>query len=61
LETYRIVRFYAPSSKRGFDGLPITTPKQTIKQGLTEAEAREHCQRDDTRGNGWFDGYEKET
>jgi hypothetical protein len=60
LETYRIVRFYAPSAKRGFDGLPVTKPKQTIKHGLTLEEAREHCQREDTHGNGWFDGYEKE-
>lgn len=30
----------------------------TIKRGLTLAEAREHCNRDDTKGDGWFDGYD---
>lgn len=31
-----------------------------IKTGLTLEEAQEHCQRDDTHGDGWFDGYDKE-
>lgn len=34
--------------------------KLTIKEGLTLAEAQEHCQREDTHGEGWFDGFEKE-
>jgi hypothetical protein len=31
-----------------------------IKTGLTLEEAQAHCSRDDTRGEGWFDGYEQE-
>lgn len=32
-----------------------------VATGLTLDEAREHCQREDTRGDGWFDGYETQT
>lgn len=44
---YRVVRFY--KSGRG---------PRTIKQGLTRAEAQEHCSRDDTHGPDWFDGFD---
>jgi hypothetical protein len=47
--TYKIVRFY-------FNGSP-----RTIKRGLTLEQAQEHCQRDDTRGPGWFDGYDEDS
>lgn len=47
MTTYKIVRFYQDDSKES----------QTIKTNLTLDEAQEHCQRDDTRGDGWFDGY----
>ena len=30
-----------------------------IHRGLTLADARAHCHRDDTHGPGWFDGYEE--
>lgn len=44
---YRIVRF------RQHD------LNNVVKVGLTLEEAQEHCQREDTRGKGWFDGYEE--
>jgi len=47
---FRIVRFFAPPSNR---------KPRTIKNGLTEAEAQAHCERDDTRKAGvYFDGYD---
>lgn len=46
--TYKIIRFR-------FKG-----EKEVIKTGLTLEEAQAHCEREDTHGDGWFDGYEKE-
>lgn len=43
---YRIIRF-----RQGRGG-------RTIKTGLTLKEAQAHCQRADTHGPGWFDGYD---
>ncbi len=43
---YRVIRF------------SMTEPKEEIKDGLTLEEARAHCRRDDTHGEGWFDGYD---
>jgi hypothetical protein len=31
--------------------------QRIIKKGLTEAEAKAHCRRDDTHGKNWFDGF----
>jgi hypothetical protein len=31
-----------------------------MKSGLTLDEAQEHCQREDTHGDGWFEGYTEE-
>jgi hypothetical protein len=31
--------------------------RRTIKKGLTQSEAMAHCQRDDTHGKNWFDGW----
>lgn len=48
MKTYRIVRFHLKGAR------------EIIATGLTLEEAQEHCSRDDTRGDGWFDGYEEE-
>jgi hypothetical protein len=47
--TYKIIRF-----KFGSDDKPV------IKEGLTLEEAQEHCEREDTHGDGWFDAYTEE-
>ena len=44
--TYKIVRFYRDGRNR-----------RTIKKGLTLEQAQAHCEREDTAGEGWFDGY----
>lgn len=49
-DTYKVVRMY-----RDWD-----RPSKVILTGLTLQEAKAHCRRDDTHGDGWFDGYEKE-
>lgn len=47
-KNYMIVRFYAESGKK----------HKVIKKGLTEEEAREHCNDPKTRKAGeWFDGF----
>ena len=46
---YKIVRFYADDRA-----------SKTIETGLTLEEAQAHCQREDTHGDGWFDGYSQE-
>ena len=48
METYKIIRFE-------FDG-----ENRVTKRGLTLEEAQEHCSREDTHGDGWFDGFEEE-
>lgn len=45
---YKIIRFR------------VTGEIKVIKTGLTLEEAQEHCEREDTHGNGWFDGYTEE-
>jgi hypothetical protein len=47
--TYKIVRFYQDDR-----------PSEVIETGLTLAEAQEHCRREDTHGDGWFDGHTEE-
>jgi hypothetical protein len=47
-DTYKIVRY-----RRDGDNEFVAT-------GLSLEEAQEHCDREDTRGDGWFDGYVKE-
>lgn len=46
---YKIIRFFKDDR-----------PSETIDTGLTLKEAQAHCRRDDTRGDGWFDGYDEE-
>lgn len=46
--TYKIVRF----RQNG--------PSEVISTGVTLEEAQAHCNREDTKGDGWFDGYEQE-
>ena len=46
--TYKIIRFRFKG--RG----------KTIRRGLTLADARAWCSREDTHGAGWFDGYDEE-
>lgn len=46
--TYKIIRFQ-------FNG-----ESKEIDHGLTLEEAQTHCRRDDTSGDGWFDGYDSE-
>jgi hypothetical protein len=49
MDTYKIVRFYQDDR-----------PREIIDRGLTLEQAQEHCRREDTQGDGWFDGHEKE-
>lgn len=49
MKTYKIIRFYRDNDTRDI-----------IQEGLTLAEAQAHCKREDTKGDGWFDGYTAE-
>lgn len=49
-KNYKIVRF-----RRNPKTEEVT--QRTIKTGLTKAEAKEHCNREDTHGENWFDGF----
>tara|TARA_A100001391_G_C4880912_1_gene228069 strand:+ start:150 stop:326 length:177 start_codon:yes stop_codon:yes gene_type:complete len=52
-KTYKIIRFYRDENH--------PENRKVILTGLTEEEAQEHCQREDTREKGvWFDGYTDE-
>lgn len=50
-DTYKVVRMFKD----------INRDYEVILTGLTLQEAKTHCRRDDTHGEDWFDGYEKET
>lgn len=49
-ETYKIVRFYREEGK----------PSVVLYQGLTSQEAKDHCNREWTHGEDWFDAFYKE-
>jgi hypothetical protein len=49
MTTYKIIRFHQGP-----------TDSEIIATGLTLDEAQAHCRRDDTHGDGWFDGYDTE-
>ena len=49
-KTYKIIRFHRDNTEDNY----------TVKTGLTLDEAQEHCRREDTHGDGWFDGYTEE-
>jgi hypothetical protein len=46
--TYKIIR------------MRVNGRSRTIKRGLSLEEAQAHCRRKDTKGPGWFDGYDEE-
>ena len=52
VQTYKIVRFCFDEND--------PQNKSVIKTGLSLAEAQAHCEREDTHGDGWFDGYDRE-
>lgn len=47
-KTYSIIRFR------------MYEKAEVIKTGVTLEEAEEHCERNDTHGDGWFDGWREE-
>jgi hypothetical protein len=49
-KTYSIIRFFRDSDEESY----------IVLDGLTLEEVQAHCQREDTHGEGWFDGYEEE-
>ena len=52
LDTYMIVRYYAPGTNKS---------NKIIKRGLTLEEAQKHCKDDTTQKKGvYFDGYTKD-
>lgn len=52
MKTYRIVRFTEKEDH--------PDNHRVILTGLSLAEARAHCNREDTHGSDWFDGYDEE-
>lgn len=47
-QTYCIIRFR------------FKQEREVMQTGLTLEEAQAWCEREDTHGDGWFDGYDKE-
>ena len=53
MENYYIIRF----RRNPVNG---DVSKRVIKRGLTKEAAMEHCNREDTHGENWFDGFSSE-
>lgn len=52
MTTYKIIRFYHPSTDK---------PNRAVRRGLTLEQAQQHCRDPKTRKDGeWFDGYDEE-
>lgn len=51
-ELYQIVRLYQDENH--------SDHRKVIASDLTLEEAQEHCKRDDTHGDGWFDGFQEQ-
>jgi hypothetical protein len=49
MPTYKIVRFHQHGDN------------EVLERGLSLKAAQVHCNRNDTKGEGWFDGYEIDT
>ena len=56
MKKYKIIRFFFEN-----ESLNWLSEGQTRERNLTLREAQAHCRREDTRGDGWFDGYDDET
>lgn len=48
-KTYKIVRLFQDDR-----------PREVITRGQTLQQAQDHCSREDTHGDGWFDAYYEE-
>lgn len=58
--SFKIIRFRKGAALLlDKEGQPVRN--KIIKRGLSEKEAQEHCQRKDTHGKDWFDGYTEES
>ena len=50
-DRYKIVKFYRDPTKK----------PRVVKRGLTLIEAKAHCNRADTHGDGWFDAFTRDS
>lgn len=50
MTTYKIIRFYQDENR----------DREVLVRGLTLEQAQAHCRREDTHGEGWFDGYDED-
>jgi len=54
MDTYKIIRF-----RRNSETGEVT--KRVIKTGLSLHDAEKHCGKEETHGEGWFDGFTVES